>query len=244
MVSEKEADRYSRQMMLPGWGEEGQERLKAARVAVAGAGGLGSAVLLYLAAAGVGRIRIIDNDALSASNLNRQVLYTTMDMGKAKAVAATERLKEFNPWIDVEAVCCTITEENAADLVGDCIIVDALDNLPTRRILNRVALTKDTPLFHGAVYGFEGRATTMIPERTACLNCLYREVLPGRIPVVGVTPAVIGSIQAAEVIKYVVGIGDLLLNRLLMYDGNTMVFSEAKLKRDPYCEECGKGATA
>lgn len=244
MLSEQEAARYSRQMMLPGWGEEGQKRLKAARVAVAGAGGLGSAVLLYLAAAGVGSIRVIDNDALSVSNLNRQVLYTATDVGKTKAVLAAERLKKLNPWIDVEPVSCTITDENATDLVSDCIIVDALDNLPSRRLLNRVALMKKTPLFHGAVYGLEGRATTIIPERTVCLNCLYREVVPGKIPVVGVTPAIIGSIQAAEVIKYVVGIGDLLVNRLLMYDGNTMQFFEARLKRDPQCEDCGTGIKA
>jgi len=240
MLSTEEIERYQRQMMLPEWGEKGQEKLKAARLVVAGAGGLGSASLIYLAAAGVGSIRIIDSDEVELDNLNRQVLFASTDIGKSKALAAAERIRQLNPSIRVEGIPDMITERNAQALVEDCIIVDALDNLQTRLVLNAVAVERGLPLFHGTVYGFEGRATTIIPGRTACLSCLYRDVIPGTVPVVGVTPAIIGSIQATEVIKYVVGIGDLLVNRLLIYDGSTMRFTDMRIKRDPQCEECGK----
>lgn len=240
MLSDQELLRYERQLPLSGWGHEGQEALKKARVLVAGAGGLGSSVLIYLAAAGVGRIRIVDSDRVELSNLNRQTLYSTHDIGKLKAPAAKERLALLNPDIEIEALAESITGETVFDLVGEYpVIVDAMDNLPTRLLLNRVALERNLPLFHGAVYGFEGRATTIVPQQTPCLRCLYQGVLPGKIPVVGVAPAVVGCIQATEVIKYLIGVGDLLTNRLLLYDGVSMSFSEAKVKRDPNCKACG-----
>ena len=205
---------------------------------VAGAGGLGSAVLTYLTVAGVGRIRIIDGDRVDLSNLNRQTLHSDKDIGRKKVDSAKERLEALNEDIRIEAVGQMITEENVLDLVADFPIVDALDNLAARLLLNRVALRRNLPLFHGAVYGFEGRATTMIPGQTPCLRCLYQGVLPGRIPVVGVTPAVIGCVQATEVIKYIIGIGELLTSRLLIYDGLSLRFSETKLRKDPDCAEC------
>jgi len=238
MLSQQELARYERQIMIPDWGEAGQEKLKQAKIMVAGAGGLGSAVLTCLAVAGVGRIRIIDGDRVDLSNLNRQTLHSDKDIGRKKVDSAKERLEALNEDIRIEAVGQTITEENVLDLVADFPIVDALDNLPTRLLLNRVALRRNLPLFHGAVYGFEGRATTIIPGQTPCLRCLYQGVLPGRIPVVGVTPAVIGCVQATEVIKYIIGIGELLTNRLLIYDGLSLRFSETKLRKDPDCAEC------
>jgi molybdopterin/thiamine biosynthesis adenylyltransferase len=238
MFAKDELARYERQIMLPEWGEEGQEKLRKAKVAVAGAGGLGSAILSYLAVAGVGSIRVIDGDTVELSNLNRQILHSEKDIGRKKVDSARDRLKSLNPHIEIEAIGEVITEDNVFEMVGDYLIVDALDNLPTRYLLNKVAVQRKLPLFHGAIYGFEGRATTIIPGETPCIKCLYKDVLPGKIPVVGVIPAVIGCIQATEVIKYIVGIGELLINRLLIYDGLGQKFSEARLKQDPHCEEC------
>jgi molybdopterin-synthase adenylyltransferase len=238
MLSKRELARYKRQILIPEWTQSGQENLKKARILVAGAGGLGSAILTYLAVAGVGKIRVIDGDIVELSNLNRQVLHSDKDIGRSKVDSAKEKLEALNPDISVEAIKEIITKDNVFELVGDYPIVDAMDNLPTRLLLNRVAVKKNLPLFHGAVYGFEGRATTVIPGKTACLRCLYQGVIPGKTPVVGVTPAVIGCIQATEVIKYILGIGDLLADRLLIYDGLSMKFSEVKLKKDPNCPEC------
>ena len=232
--------RYERQMMIEGFGREGQERLKKAKVVVAGAGGLGSVVSIYLAAAGVGRIRLIDHDKVKLTDLNRQILYEDKDVGKGKVDSAKGKLESLNPEVVVETVSKKITEGSVFELVdGHDLIVDATDNFATRYILNKVAVNRDLPFFHGAVGGFEGRATTIIPGQTACLKCLYRRApQPAVIPVIGVTPAVIGSIQAAEVVKYIVGIGDLLTNRLLIYDGLSLEFMVIKLKRHPDCEEC------
>ena len=238
MFTKEELVRYERQIMLPEWGEEGQEKLRKAKVAVAGAGGLGSAILSYLAVAGVGSIRVIDGDIVELSNLNRQILHSEKDIARKKVDSARDRLQSLNPHIEIEAIGEVITEDNVFELMGDYPIVDALDNLPTRYLLNRVAVQRKLPLFHGAIYGFEGRVTTIIPGKTPCIKCLYKDVIPGKIPVVGVIPAVIGSIQATEVIKYVLGIGELLINRLLIYDGLGQKFTEARLKQDPHCEEC------
>jgi molybdopterin/thiamine biosynthesis adenylyltransferase len=238
MLNKPELARYERQILIPGWSKSGQEKLKKAKVLVAGAGGLGSAILTYLAVAGVGKIKIIDGDKVELSNLNRQVLHSDKDIGRNKVDSAKEKLEALNPNISVEAVKATINENNVFDLLGDYLIVDAMDNLPARLLLNQVAVKKKLPLFHGAVYGFEGRATTIVPGKTACLRCLYQGVIPGKIPVVGVTPAIIGCIQATEVLKYILGTGELLTDRLLIYDGLSMKFSEVRLKKDPNCCEC------
>ena len=238
MLTKRELTRYGRQILIPEWAKAGQQKLKKAKVVVAGAGGLGSPVLTYLAVAGVGKLRVIDGDKVELGNLNRQILHWDRDIGRAKVGSAKEKLESLNPDIEVEAIYERITEDNVYDLVEDYAIVDAIDNLPTRFLLNRAALRKNLPFFHGAIYGFEGRATTIIPGKTACLRCLYQEVMPGKIPVVGVTPAVIGCIQATEVIKYFLGMGELLLDRFLIYDGLSMRFTEVRLKKDPNCCEC------
>jgi adenylyltransferase/sulfurtransferase len=241
MLTEDELTRYDRQIMMKGIGKDGQEKLKKARVFVAGAGGLGSPVSIYLAVAGVGTIRLVDHDTIELSNLNRQILHGDGDLGKRKVDSATQKLQNMNKDITVAAVAEMITEENASKLVGDCdLIVDATDNLPTRYVLNRAAIEKNIPFFHGAVYGFEGRATTIIPGKTACLWCIYQgRITEGKFPVIGVAPAVIGCLQATEVIKYITGTGELLTDQLLIYDGLNLEFTKLEVKRDPNCQHCG-----
>ena len=243
MLTEKDLQRYDRQIMIYGFGEEGQEKLKKSRAFLAGAGGLGSPVAIYLAAAGIGTLRIADHDTVELSNLNRQVLHWEENIGKKKAGSAASKLRKLNSSINIEPIPETITEANVSRLVGDSdVIVDAMDNLPTRYLLNKTAVEKGIPFFHGAVYGFEGRAMTVLPGKTACLNCLYHGATVPKVkfPVIGITPAVIGCIQATEVIKYIVGLGDLLTDRLLNYDALTMKFSEFKINKDPDCDVCGK----
>ena len=241
MLTEDERQRYDRQIMIPGIGEAGQEKLKEAEVFIAGGGGLGSPAAIYLAAAGIGRIRLVDHDRVELSNLNRQVLHGDADIGRKKVDSAAERLKKLNRWVTIDTIAETITEDNVSRLVaGFDLIVDAMDNLPTRYLLNKTAIEENIPFFHGAVYGFEGRAMTIIPGKSACLWCLYQgRVTKGKFPVIGVAPAVIGSIQATEVIKYLTGIGELLTNRLLVYDGLNLEFSHFTIERDPNCPHCG-----
>ncbi|MCK4274859.1 MAG: HesA/MoeB/ThiF family protein [Dehalococcoidales bacterium] len=242
MLTERELQRYDRQMMIYGFGEDGQEKLQKAKVFIAGVGGLGSPVAIYLAVAGIGTIRIVDHDTVELSNLNRQVLHWDENIGGEKAASAVAKLQKLNPDVRIEAISETITDDNASQLVGDSdLIVDAMDNLPTRYLLNKTAIEKGIPFFHGAVYGFEGRAMTVIPGKSACLNCLYHgaDAPKEKFPVIGVTPAVIGCIQATEVIKYLTGLGELLTNRLLNYDALSMKFTEFKVNRDPNCEHCG-----
>jgi molybdopterin/thiamine biosynthesis adenylyltransferase len=241
MLTINELERYDRQIMIANIGKEGQEKLKRARVFIAGAGGLGSPAAIYLTAAGVGKICVVDYDCVELTNLNRQVLHWEKDIGKKKVSSAREKLKKINHEVKIEAIEKRITEANVFQLIsGFDVIVDAMDNLPTRYLLNKAAIEKNIPFFHGAVYGFEGRAITILPGKTACLRCVYRGDIPKeKFPVIGVTPAVIGCIQATEVIKYIVGIGELLKNRLLIYDGLDMKFTEFKVKKDPQCEHCG-----
>ena len=240
MLTTEEQERYDRQIMIKGVGEDGQEKLKRAKVIIAGSGGLGSAASIYLVAAGVGTIRIVDHDRVELSNLNRQVLHWDKDIGRNKVDSAIEKLSQLNQDVKIESVGETINKANVSQLVtGFDVIVDAMDNLPTRYLLNKVAIENHIPFVHGAVSGFEGRAMTIIPGKTACLRCMYQELPPyEKVPVIGVTPAVIGCIQATEVIKYVTGTGKLLTNRLLTYDGLNMKFTELKIKRKPYCEHC------
>jgi molybdopterin/thiamine biosynthesis adenylyltransferase len=244
MLTKDELEKYDRQIMIRGFGQKGQERLKQAKVFIAGAGGLGSPAATYLTSAGLGVIRIVDHDRVALSNLNRQILHWQEDIGKGKVGSAAEKLRKLNPEVAIEAIEERITKANIFQLLaGFDLIVDAMDNLPTRYLLNKVAVEKNIPFFHGAVYGFEGRAMTVIPDKTACLRCVYRGVIPEeKFPVIGVTPAVIGCIQAAEVIKYIVGMGQLLTDRLLIYDGLNMKFTEFRVKKDPNCPHCGQPA--
>jgi molybdopterin-synthase adenylyltransferase len=238
MLSQDELERYRRQIML--FGETGQEKLKSARVVIAGAGGLGCPVATYLAVAGVGHLRIIDHDAVERTNLNRQILHWDKDIGVAKTESAGEKLKGINHDIVIETIQATIDEVTAPGLIHDAdAIVDAMDNYPTRYLLNRMACKFGIPLFHGAIRGFDGQATTIIPGKTACLSCIFPKAPPKEVfPVIGVTPGVIGMIQANEVLKYLLGTGELLENRLLVWDGLHSVLETIQVERDPSCTEC------
>jgi molybdopterin/thiamine biosynthesis adenylyltransferase len=241
MLTQGERKRYDRQIMIQEIGEKGQEKLKQAKVVVAGAGGLGSPISIYLAAAGVGHIRIIDHDRVELSNLNRQVLHWDDDIGKKKVDSAKEKLSKLNPTVKIEAIGVSIEEENVLDMIdGFDAIVDAMDNLPTRYILNKAAIEKRVPFFHGAVSGLEGRAMTIIPGKSACLRCLYRGPVPReKFPVIGVAPAMIATIQVTEVVKYITGMGELLTNTLFIYDGMNMDFNKFVIKPNPDCDHCG-----
>jgi adenylyltransferase/sulfurtransferase len=241
MLTLEERQRYDRQIMIPGLGESGQEKLKKARVVIAGSGGLGSPIALYLTAAGVGTVRIIDNDVVELSNLNRQILYWDKDIGKEKAKSAYDKLTQLNKNVTIETIDATIDETNVYDLTaGFDVIVDAMDNLPTRYLLNKAAIEHKMPFVHGAVSGLEGRAMTVIPGESACIRCLYHTAASKKkFPVLGTTSAIIGAIQATEVIKYLTGIGTLLTNRLLIYDGLNMKFTELSVVRNVNCEHCG-----
>jgi len=240
MLSERECERYKRQILL--FGDEAQERLKKAHIFIAGAGGLGSPVATYLAVAGVGTITIVDMDTVDLSNLNRQILHSDRDIGKKKTVSALEKLREYNADITVNAIDATITAGNVRELVGTADgIVDALDNYPVRYLLNRVALEKKIPFFHGAIRGFYGQATTIIPDKTACLECVFPKAPPSEVfPVLGATAGVIGSVQANEVVKYLTGKGTLLAGRLFTWDGTCAAAEEIVIEKNPACPACGK----
>jgi adenylyltransferase/sulfurtransferase len=242
MLTPNELERYGRQIMMAGFGEAGQEKLKNARVFIAGAGGLGCPISIYLANAGIGAIRLVDQDKIELSNLNRQVLHWPEDVGRPKVDSASEKLRRMNPDLKLEAILETMDENNLYQLTEGCdVIVDAMDNIKTRYLLNKAAIDHNVPFVHGAIYGLEGRAMTIIPGKSACLGCVYKGIPPrARFPVLGVTPAVIGCIEATEVIKYLTGIGELLIDRILIYDGLNMKFMEVNIKRNPDCEYCGK----
>jgi molybdopterin/thiamine biosynthesis adenylyltransferase len=238
MLSDAEKKRYSRQIRL--FGEDGQEKLKRTSVFIAGAGGLGSVISLYMAAAGFGRIRICDCDIVELSNLNRQILHGNADVGREKALSAYESLTGINPEIEVEAPVETISEENIDQLLQGCdLIMDAMDNFPVRYLLNRAALQRNIPLFHGAISGYQGQATTIIPGKTACFACIFPRAPPASIfPALGSTCGVIGSIQVTEAVKYVTDRGKLLENRLLLWDGLSGCLDEMAYERNPGCREC------
>jgi molybdopterin/thiamine biosynthesis adenylyltransferase len=239
MVSDRERERYRRQILL--FGEEGQEKLKEAEIFIAGAGGLGSPAAMYLAVAGVGTLTLVDSDVVDLTNLNRQVLHSDRNIGEKKVASAQEKLEEMNPDITIRARDARIGEGNAAELVGRADgIVDCLDNYPARYLLNRVALAKGIPLFHGAIRGMYGQATTLIPGRTPCLSCIFPKAPPEEVfPVVGVTPGLIGMVQANEVLKYLLGSGELLAGRLFLWDGLQGQATEICVERNPACEACG-----
>lgn len=240
-LTEQDAARYQRQMLIPGWGEEGQQKLKAAKVFIAGAGGLSSPASVYLAVAGVGEIIICDFDSPDLSNLNRQILHDESRIGINKAESAKMTLKKLNPSIRVQALAARITADNADELVGEAaVIVDGMDNFPTRFVLNECARRKGLPLVHGSVWGMEGRLTFIHSPETACLQCLVPEAPPKEVfPVLGATPGVIGCLQAMETLKYLTGVGSNLKGKQLVWNGADMSFSFYPIRKDPHCPVCG-----
>jgi len=241
-LSEGELRRYHRQMMMENWGEETQQKLKNSTVFVAGAGGLGSPVSIYLAVAGIGNIRICDFDSPDLSNLNRQILHNHSRIGSNKALSAKQTLKELNPHVNVTALSDKIVAGNVDGLVGNAaLIVDCMDNFPTRYLLNECAIRKKIPLVYGSIWGMEGRLSFLCPPETPCFKCLFPEAPPSEIfPVVGATPGIIGSFQALETIKYLTGIGENLKGRILVWEGEKMEFNRYKVYRDPECSVCSK----
>ncbi len=239
-LSEDEKRRYARQMLISGWGEATQRKLKASRVFIAGAGGLGSPVSFNLAVAGIGHIRICDFDTPELSNLNRQFLHDDTRIGMNKAESAKLSLARLNPNIRIEAVPEKIDEANVDRLVGDAdLIMDCMDNFPTRFILNASAVRKKIPFVHGSIWGFEGRVTFIQAPETPCLACIFKQAPPREVfPVLGATPGITGTIQAMEAIKYLAGVGSLLKGRLLCCDFLEMKFFEVKVRRDPACPTC------
>ena len=239
MITERDLLRYDRQIKL--FGTEGQEKLKKSKVFIAGAGGLGSPISIYLAAAGIGKIFLADKDVVELSNLNRQILYGEKDVGLSKALSGQEKLREINSDINIEALPEILDENNILRLVGDAdLIIDAMDNFPTRYLLNKTALEKKIPFIHGAIYGFCGQATTVLPGRTACLRCIFCQAPPpSTLPVVGVTPGIIGLIQVTEALKYLTCMGELLAGKLLLWDGLKPSLETIDVDRDPQCLDCG-----
>lgn len=244
--SRDELVRYSRQMIIPEFGEEGQRKLKQAKVLIAGAGGLGSPASYYLAAAGVGTLKIIDKDRVDLSNLNRQILHWTSDLDEWKSASGSRKLKNLNPHCSIEAVQAEITEENCAALAAGCsVIVDAMDNMGTRRLLNAASVKLGIPYIYGGVRQLDGMVTTFIPGRTPCLECVFphrgqtQDAAQTPFPILGPVPGVIACIQAIEAIKLIAGIGELLNGRLLCFGGYEMSFREFKIAKDPECRVCG-----
>ncbi|BDZ71233.1 HesA/MoeB/ThiF family protein [Methanobacterium petrolearium] len=239
-LTDGEIKRYSRQTMI--FGEEGQEKLKNSKVFIAGAGGLGSPISIYLAVAGVGNITIVDHDIVELSNLNRQILHGDVDINQKKTESAKETLTNLNSDINVNIISDTITDANVKELVGDAdLIIGAMDNFETRHTLNKASFELNIPYFHGAVSGFDGQATTIIPGKTACLNCIFpKSPLKAVFPIIGVTPGFIGIIQATEVFKYITGQGKLLENEILLWNGLNTSVEKVKTNKRPDCEVCGK----
>jgi adenylyltransferase/sulfurtransferase len=250
-LSPDELLRYSRHLLLPEVGPEGQRRLKAARVLLVGAGGLGSPAALYLAAAGIGTLGLVDFDAVDLTNLQRQVLHGTSDVGTAKTDSAEARLHDLNPHVAIEKFSERLTAANAPGIVGDFdVIVDGSDNFPTRYLVNDAAVLAGKPNVYGAIFRFEGQVSVFDAARGPCYRCLYAEPPPpGLVPscaeagVLGVLPGVIGSLQALETIKLVLGAGDPLLGRLLLFDALAARFRELRLHKDPACPLCGTAPT-
>jgi molybdopterin-synthase adenylyltransferase len=242
MLTKEELQLYARHMGMPSWGAAAQERLKESRVFVAGAGGLGSPVLYYLAAAGVGNLTLCDCDTIDISNLNRQILHSYDRIGEYKSDSAKKTITEINPFAVVTALRTKINEKNAVDLVADAnIIIDCLDNFETRFMLNRVSVARGIPLLHAGVAEFRGQITLLKPPETPCLACIFPNMKKKGINyIAGATPGVMGSLQALEAIKYLAGFEPALINRMLFFDGMTMRFETITLKRNPACRVCGK----
>jgi len=235
-----DAERYHRQMLLEGFGPEGQARLAAARVVVAGTGGLGCPLSLYLAAAGVGRILLVDMDVVAPSNLNRQILHWEQDLGRPKVESAAEKLRCLNANVRVDISRSTLTEATVDGIIdGSDVVLDALDNFAARRLLNRACLRQGIPFIYGGIHGLTGMLSTLVPGKTACLECLFQAEGPsGVFPVLGTTPGVVACLQATEAVKLVVGLGRPLFNRLLVYEGLDMSFQDLPIRRNPACPAC------
>jgi adenylyltransferase/sulfurtransferase len=250
-LSQEEIKRYSRHLIMPEVGMDGQRRLKAGSVLCIGAGGLGSPAAMYLAAAGIGRIGIVDFDVVDYSNLQRQLLHGTPDVGRSKLVSAKDRLHALNPHVQIDTHETLLSSENALGLFADYdVILDGTDNFPTRYLVNDACVLSGKPNAYGSIFRFEGQASVFATKEGPCYRCLYPEPPPpGLVPscaeggVLGVLPGIIGVIQATESVKLILGIGEPLIGRFMIYDALKMRFRELKLKKDPECPVCGTNPT-
>jgi molybdopterin/thiamine biosynthesis adenylyltransferase/rhodanese-related sulfurtransferase len=251
-LDEAKRKRYSRHLLIPEVGVEGQLKLLDSRVLLIGAGGLGSPASLYLAAAGVGRLGIVDDDRVDESNLQRQIAHSTERLGEWKAESAKRTLEALNPDVEVIPYLERLTSENVDRILGDGwdVIVDGADNFPTRYLVNDAAVWHDIPLVHGSIYRFEGQVTVFKPHEGPCYRCLFPQPPPPELApscaeggVLGVLPGIVGSLQASEALKLCLGIGESLAGRLLLFDALSTEFSEVTLRRDPNCPVCGEHPT-
>jgi adenylyltransferase/sulfurtransferase len=250
-LSKEEILRYSRHLIMPEVGMDGQLKLKQAQVLLIGAGGLGAPLGLYLAAAGVGRLGIVDFDVVDFTNLQRQITFSTKDVGRKKAEAARDRLSAMNPDIQIDTFDTRLTSENALELFKDFdIIVDGTDNFPTRYLVNDACILLGKPNVYGSIFRFEGQVTVFGAPAGPCYRCLYPEPPPpGLVPscaeggVLGVLPGIVGSLQAMETIKLILGVGESLAGRLLLFDALAMRFRELKVRQNPACPICGENRT-
>src|SRR5437667_1589416 len=246
-LSQNEIARYSRHLIMPEVGMEGQKRLKAASILLIGAGGLGSPLGLYLAAAGVGRIGLVDFDVVDFSNLQRQVLHGTPDVGRPKLQSAKDRLEAINPGVRIDLYETRLSSANAMSILAPYdIVIDGTDNFPTRYLVNDACVLLKKPNVYGSIFRFDGQASVFFPPHGPCYRCLYPEPPPpGEVPscaeggVLGILPGVVGVIQATEAVKLSLGSGEPLIGRLLLYDALQMTFQEFKIRRNPRCPMCG-----
>lgn len=250
-LTDAQRERYSRHLLLPEVGEVGQQRLLNGKVLLLGAGGLGSPAALYLAAAGVGTIGLVDADVVDSSNLQRQILHATSRVGMPKVESAEKAIKDLNPDVKVVKFEERLTSENVDRIFeGFDVVVDGCDNFPTRYLVNDASVFKKKPVVHGSIFRFEGQVTTFVPFEGPCYRCLYPEPPPPHLApscqeagVLGILPGLIGMLQATEAVKLLLGKGDLLTGRLLTYDSLKMRFRELKLRRDKACPACGENPT-
>jgi adenylyltransferase/sulfurtransferase len=250
-LSHEELRRYSRHLILPEVGLEGQKKLKNASVLLVGAGGLGSPLAMYLAAAGVGRLGLVDFDVVDESNLQRQLLHGTGDVGRAKLDSARDRIEDLNPHVQVDLHEVRLSSENALDIIRDYdIVADGTDNFPTRYLVNDACVLTGTPNVYASIFRFEGQVSVFATQDGPCYRCLYDEPPPpGLVPscaeggVLGVLPGTVGTLQATEVIKLICGIGEPLVGRLLLFDALSMRFRTLKLRKNPDCPVCGEHPT-
>jgi len=250
-LSNEEISRYSRHLIMPEVALDGQKQLKQAKVLTVGTGGLGSPLAMYLAAAGIGTIGIVDFDVVDESNLQRQILHGTSDVGRPKVESARDRIEDINPNVNVVVHEEALTSENALDIFADYdVIVDGTDNFPTRYLVNDACVLLGKPNVYGSIFRFEGQASVFWAEEGPCYRCLYPEPPPpGLVPscaeggVLGILPGAIGTIQATETVKLILGIGEPLIGRLMLYDALGMSFREMKLRKDPNCPVCGENPT-
>ena len=250
-LSNEEILRYSRHLIIPEVGIEGQKKLKAAKVLLVGTGGLGAPLGLYLAAAGIGKIGLVDFDTVDFTNLQRQVIHFSKDVGRKKLDSAAEKMQALNPHVEIARHEVALTSENALEILKDYdLVVDGTDNFPTRYLVNDACVLLGKPNVYGSIFRFEGQATIFAYEGGPCYRCLYPEPPPpGLVPscaeggVLGILPGTIGLIQATETVKLILGIGEPLVGRLLLYDALGMRFRELKLRKDPECPVCGEHRT-